>query len=95
MLVSSIAKFNAINQMNNSAMNMMQTSNAMMSAANTSHTFGGEHDLSMLNKLDNKLSLDLTTNSLLYKLAYLQEKMFNKHKDADCTKKGSTFSAIA
>lgn len=92
MLVSSIARFNAINQMNNSAFGMMQTTNSMMNASNGKNTFGGEHDLAMLNKMDKKLSLDLLTNKLTYKLAYLQEKMLNKHQDKE-TK--STFSALA
>ena len=80
MLVSSIARFNAITQMNNSAFGMMQASNNMMHAANNTHTFGGEHDLAMLNKMDKKLSLDLLTNKLTYKLAYLQDKMAQKHE---------------
>ena len=94
MLVSSIAKFNAINQMSNSAFAMMQNSNAMMNNAN-GHTFGGEHDLSMLNKMDKKLSLDLVTNKLLYKISYLQEKMAEKRLEAECKKNGSTFTTLA
>ena len=92
MLVSSIARFNAINQMNNSAFGMMQASNSMMNAASGKNTFGGEHDLSMLNKMDKKLSLDLLTNKLTYKVAYLQEKMLNKHQHKEAK---STFSALA
>lgn len=71
MLVSSIARFNAINNMNNAAMNMMNASNNMMTAT---HTFGGEHNLSMLHEMDKKVSLDLASNSLLYKISSLQEK---------------------
>ena len=94
MLVSSIAKFNAMNQMNNAAFAMMQSSNAMMNNAN-GHTFGGEHDLSMLNKMDKKLSLDLVTNKLLYQLSYLQEKMADKHQAAECRKNGKQLSVLA
>ena len=94
MLVSSIAKLGAINQMNNSAYSMMQSSNAKMNASN-GHTFGGEHDLSMLNKMDKKLSLDLLTNKLLYKVSYLQEKMADKHQAAECKKEGSKLSVLA
>ncbi len=79
MLVSSIARFNAINTMNNAAYNMMNASNSMMGAMNSS-AFGGEHNLSMLHEMDKKLSLDLASNSLLYKLAYLQEKAIAKRQ---------------
>ena len=77
MLVSSIAQFNALNTMANTQFASMQTTNAMMNNVKN-NTFGGEHDLSMLNKIDNKLSLDLLTNKLLYKIAFLQEKVANK-----------------
>ncbi len=80
MLVSSIARFNAINTMNNAFFASMQASNSMINGLNNTHTFGGEHDLSMLNKMDKKNSLDLLTNKLLYNVAYLQEKMAAKHQ---------------
>lgn len=80
MLVSSIARFNAINTMNNASFASMQASNSMINGLNNTHTFGGEHDLSMLNKMDKKNSLDLLTNKLLYNVAYLQEKMAAKHQ---------------
>ena len=80
MLVSSIARFNAINTMNNAAFASMQITNSMGNAVTSTHTFGGEHDLSMLNKMDKKMSLDLSTNKLLYNIAYLQEKMAAKHQ---------------
>ena len=92
MLVSSIARFNAINQMNNSAFGMMQASTNLTNAAGGQKAFGGEHDLAMLNKMDKKLSLDLVTNKLTYQLAYLQEKMANKHAD---NKVKPSFSVIA
>ncbi len=79
MLVSSIARFNAITNMGNAAMNMMNASNSMMSSFR-SHTFGGEHNLDMLHNLDKKNSLDLASNSLLYKLSYLQEKAAAKRQ---------------
>ncbi len=80
MLVSSIARFNAINTMNNASFASMQASNSIINGLNNTHTFGGEHDLSMLNKMDKKNSLDLLTNKLLYKVAYLQEKMAAKQQ---------------
>lgn len=87
MLVSSIARFTALNNMNNAAFNTMQASNHMMGAFNNASAFGGEHDLSMLNKLDNKISMDLASNKLLYKVSYLQEKMAAKHQDLEYNKK--------
>lgn len=83
MLVSSIARFNAINNMNNSAMNMMNASSSLRSATANMNTFGGEHDLSMLHQMDKKLSLDLASNSLLYKISYLQEKAAKKRQDQE------------
>lgn len=80
MLVSSIARFNAINTMNNASFASTQASNSIINGLNNTHTFGGEHDLSMLNKMDKKNSLDLLTNKLLYKVAYLQEKMAAKQQ---------------
>ena len=65
--------------MGNAAMNMMNASNSMMSGLR-SHTFGGEHNLEMLHELDKRNSLDLASNSLLYKLSYLQEKAAAKRQ---------------
>lgn len=79
MLVSSIARLNAINTMNNAAFSMMNSSNSMMSMM-SSKPFGGEHNLSMLHEMDKKISLDMASNSLLYKLAYLQEKALAKRQ---------------
>lgn len=90
MLVSSIARFNAINTMNNAAFQSMQTSNNMMSLISNSNTFGGEHDLNMLHELDNRFSLDLASNSLLYKIAYLQEKLFRKMQSQDVERNKSS-----
>lgn len=78
MLVSSIARFNALNTMNNMAFASVQNSNARV---NTTRTFGGELNLSMLNQLDKSLSLDLSANNLLYKISYLQEKHAAKQQN--------------
>ena len=82
MLVSSIARFNAINTMNNAAFMSLNASNSMVNGINNTHAFGGEHELAMLNKMDKKLSLDLLTNNLLYKVASLQEKFASKHQNS-------------
>lgn len=91
MLVSSIARFNALNTMSNAAMASMQTTNSMLAASNAS-AFGGEHDLALLNEMDKKLSIDLASNSLLNKLAYFQEKMLSKHKNNEIKKSLDTFA---
>lgn len=83
MLVSSIARFNAMNNMNNAAMNMMNASNSFMNATANMNAFGGEHDLNMLHQMDKKISLDLASNSLLYKISYLQEKAAKKRQEQD------------
>lgn len=85
MLVSSIVRFNAVQSMNNAAFGVMQTYNQMNNAL-SHHTFGGENDLTMLHEMDKKLSLDLVSNSLLYKIASLQEKMAQKHQAQDFEK---------
>lgn len=83
MLVSSIARFNSINNMNKAAFGLMQNGTQMSNAG----AFGGEHDLGMLNQLDKKMSMDLASNKLLYKVSYLQEKLAAKHQDMDCKRK--------
>lgn len=85
MLVSSIARFNSVNTLNNAVSASIQATSNMANITNSAHTFGGEHDLSMLNKMDNKLSLDLLSNKLLYKITFLQEKMASKQKN-NCVK---------
>lgn len=86
MLVSSIARFNAINNMNNAAMNMMNASASFTNLSAKASAFGGEHDLTMLHEKDKSLSLDLASNSLLYKISYLQEKAAKKHQDQETKK---------
>lgn len=81
MLVSSIARLNVHNTLNNSA--SRQNNNA----SNSLHTFGGEHDLSMLNKINNRLSLDLSANKMLYNVSYLQEKFAGSHNNKANAKK--------
>ena len=76
MLVSAIARFDAVNSMNNASFAMMQNSNSMMSAVRNLHAFGGDYE--SLNELDSRFSMAMLTNSLMYKIAYLQEKMFSK-----------------
>ncbi len=78
MLVSSIAQFDAINRRHNAAYASMQSMNSMHSAIRNMHTFSGEHSLEMLHQMDNRLSLDLISNALLYKIACLEEKMYAK-----------------
>lgn len=91
MLVSSIARFNAANTMNNAAFGIMQNYTQMSNAV-SNNTFGGEHNLTMLHEMDKKLSLDLASNRLLYKIASLQEKLAKKHQEQNIK---NTFSVLA
>ncbi len=86
MLVSSIARFNAINTMNNAAFMSLNASNSMVNGINNTHAFGGEHELAILNKIDKKLSLDVHTNNLLYKITSLQENFASKHQNNELNK---------
>ena len=81
MLVSSIARFNAINTMNNATFMSLNASNSMVNGINNTHAFGGENELAMLNKMDKKFNLELLTNNLLYKVASLQEKLASIHQN--------------
>ncbi len=91
MLVSSIARFNAARSMNNAAFGIMQNY-AQMNNTLSNNAFGGENNLTMLHEMDKKLSLDLESNSLLYKLASLQEKLAKKHQNDNIKR---TFSVLA
>lgn len=91
MLVSSIARFSAINNMNNASFGMMAASDAMVRNA-CCPSKGGEHDLAMLKDNENKLNMDLISNKLLYKISYLQEKLAKKHQDADIKRSFDTFA---
>ena len=75
MLVSSIARFDALNTMNNTAFASMQLSNDMIKFAHHGATFGGEHDLSGFQDIYKNTSTGLATNGLLHKLAYYHEQM--------------------
>ena len=86
MLVSSIARFNAINTMNNAAFMSLNASNSMVNGINNTHAFGGEHELANLNNIDKKLSLDVHTNNLLYKITSLQENFASKHQNNELNK---------
>lgn len=94
MLVSSIARFNAINTMNKAGFGVMQTASQMNYLMNSS-AFGGEHDLSLLNQMDKKLSLDLESNKLLYKISYMQEKMAAKHQDLNNNNNKKSLNILA
>ena len=92
MLVSSIVRFNASKGMTNAAFGNVQ--NAAQMANPSNNTFGGEHNLTMLNQMDKKLSLDLASNSLLYKLNSLTEKLVQKHQEQNTHKSSLNLLAI-
>lgn len=86
MLVSSIARFDALNSMSNAAFASMQLSNNMTKFAHNGATFEGDSDLAALNGVDKRASISQATNGLLYKLAYYQEQML-RDMQADEIKK--------
>ena len=75
MLVSSIARFDALNSMNNTAFASMQLSHGMMRFAHHGATFSGDNDLNVVQKNDVAASKKITSSGLLHKLAYYQEQM--------------------
>jgi hypothetical protein len=77
--------------MHNAGFASMMAANSLIGLAGSA-AFGGEHDLAMLHEADNRLSLDLLSNNLLYKIAYLQEKVAKKRQDADIKRGFSTFA---
>lgn len=91
MLVSSIARFNAARNMNNAAFGIMQNYTQMSNAV-SNNTFGGENNLTALHDMDKRLSLDLTSNKLLYMIASLQEKLAEKHQSQNSKNKLSVLA---
>lgn len=78
MLVSSIARLNAVNTMNNAAFMALSASNSMISGVNNTHAFEGERNLVALNQAEKTINASLLTNNLLYKISSLQEKFSAK-----------------
>ena len=101
MLVSSIARFQATAGIHDAGFAMMMNTNSMMNLVRNAGNYaniqsfggeGGEHNLTALHEADKRLSLDMLTNSLLYKIYDLQEKMWKKQQDADIKRSFSTFA---
>ena len=72
MLVSLMARLNAINTMHNAQWAMMQNSRNMMTVARNL-SFGG-YDMETLHNLDTRFALDNAKNQTLYMIASAQEK---------------------
>lgn len=72
MLVSLMARLNAINTMHNAQWAMMQNSRNMMAVARNL-SFGG-YDMETLHNLDTRFALDNAKNQTLYMIASAQEK---------------------
>lgn len=72
MLVSLMARLNAISQMHNAQWAMMQNSRNMMSVARNL-SFGG-YDMNTLHDLDTRFALNNAQNQTLYMIAAAQEK---------------------
>lgn len=76
MLVSLMAKLNAINQMHNAQYAMMQNRINMLSACRSMPTFCGNDysRLAMLNDMDKRIATSNAMNESLYLIASAQEK---------------------
>ena len=72
MLVSLMARLNAINTMHNAQWAMMQNSRNMMHVARNL-SFGG-YDMNTLHDLDTRFALNNAQNQTLYMIASAQEK---------------------
>jgi hypothetical protein len=72
MLVSLMARLNAISQMHNAQWAMMQNNMAMMNLCRSLPSFGG--NLAMLNHMDAQFAMSNAQNQLLYQIASAQEK---------------------
>ena len=72
MLVSLMARLNAINTMHNAQWAMMQNSRNMMQVARNL-PFGG-YDMNTLHDLDTRFALNNAQNQTLYMIAAAQEK---------------------
>lgn len=72
MLVSLMARLNAINTMHNAQWVMMQNSRNMMQVARNL-PFGG-YDMNTLHNLDTRFALNNAQNQTLYMIAAAQEK---------------------
>lgn len=72
MLVSSIARFSAVNTMDNSALTSNQTSNSRVNAV---HAFSGDKSFGVLNVIDKKLNFKTLAGQILHKITNFQEKV--------------------
>ena len=72
MLVSLMARLNAISTMHNAQWSMMQNSRNMMQIARNL-SFGG-YDMQALHNLDTRFALNNERNQTLYMIAFAQEK---------------------
>ena len=89
MIVSSIAKFNAISNINNAAFNIMQNNSAMLGNLNA---FSGSTSLECAHKNEMSLMFSNLKNRLLYMVSDAQL----KNSDCDtCENKKSHFNAFA
>lgn len=72
MLVSSIARFSAVNTVDNSALASNQTSNSRVNAV---HAFSGDRSFAVLNAIDKKLNFKTLAENVLHKITNFQEKI--------------------
>jgi hypothetical protein len=88
-LVSSVAKFNAVG---NDAAFMAMVGNGRTLGCGGGCPSRRKCDFAALNESDKRMNMDNITNSLTYKVSILQEEMAKKRQDADIKRSFSTFA---
>jgi len=82
MLVSLMARLNAISMRNNAAYAMMQNRMNMMSMMSNPSFGRGEPNYGLLNAIDTQMQIDNVKNGFLYQIASAQEQYWaNKMKN--------------
>ena len=86
MLVSAIARFNAISQMHNAQWGIMSTNMAMGSMLRNIGAHGGSftaNQMRALNAMDTRMQMDLENNKLMYMFYSAWEKSLAKQQKED------------
>lgn len=95
MLVSAIARFNAINQMHNAQWGIMSTHMAMGSMLRNIGAHGGSftaQQMQAIHEKDTQMQLDLENYNLMYMFYSAWEKQLAQQQKEDIKRSFSTFA---
>lgn len=95
MLVSSMARINAIQQRNLAQQNIMNTYMSMGTMLNNPNTFNGANSLDRLHAMDTQMELDLESNKLNYLFYSLWEKSLKQQQAKEIKEHFSGLNIIA